>query len=115
MKTLKEIRKEIKSELDYLESKDFRDLDYKSQKSMRGKADKRVEFLRVIEKYLEHTPAENFCQSELNRLNARLFTIENSYGSFIPKFPDKKKAEFSKEHDLPLLKTQIKTLQYILS
>jgi hypothetical protein len=91
---------------------------------------KRIEFLRLVEIYLESEPTEEFCKSEHIRLTAYLNNAEDSWrneydhrvkmsnGKFA-NIPQTRltfhKNEYLKELDLPTVRLQIKTLDYILS
>jgi uncharacterized protein YeeX (DUF496 family) len=91
---------------------------------------KRIEFLRLVEIYLEPDPTEEFCKSERIRLSTYLNNAEGAWqgeynhrvkmsnGKFA-NIPQTRltfhKNEYLKDLDLSTVRLQIKTLNYILS
>lgn len=91
---------------------------------------KRIEFLRLVEIYMESSPTEDFCKSEYSRLTNYVNHAEESWKSEyehrckltngrFANLPQTRitfhKNEYLKDMDLPTIRLQIKTLDYILS
>jgi hypothetical protein len=110
MITLKYIKSEIAKELKFASGLEKTD----EGKKLKRKAANLIRFLRIIQKYLELEPTEEFCKSEYERLTKKLRITIDSYNRYIPIFQEKKKQEFDSEHKIALTRLQIKTLKFIL-
>lgn len=115
MRTIKEVSGEIKNLRKYaLKSKS--DGDEKESK----KAIREVNFLKNVLWYLETSPREEFLKSELIKLTKRVDNINEHYANWLKNdkppsvLPEKAKSFYAKEMGVPLLKSQIKTITYIL-
>ena len=125
MKTIKQIKDKIKEHLDYLDSRDFKDLSIDDRNKESKKVKTKVEFLRIIEKYLELNPTKEFCESELERLNIKMGVLDKSWLDYYElnklslnkmtnKDVTKVKNNLFAEFDIKTIKKQIETLKFIL-
>ena len=73
----------------------------------------RVEFLRVVEKYLEEAPDELYLGREIARIENRINRIIDSFDPDQYKDPREAKKEYEKEMEVPHLRLQLKTLRFI--
>ena len=129
MKTLKHIQIEIKDTLKQIKGlenmRPKTPTESKQNASELKKQHKHLEFLRLVEKYLEHSPRKEFLQSELDKLNLVLNKALGDWDSMLKDNPHwnnlpisevtKKKNEFLKDVPTSTYKKQIATLEFILS
>lgn len=119
MKALKEVKKEI---AELLKRREERDCETKE----RNKINDRVGLLNQVVLYLEKDPREQFCKDERDRLNrivaAALSDWDKVYQQNADKWDKlpkknvtKRKNEYLKDIPLTLYRSQIRTLNYILS
>jgi hypothetical protein len=74
---------------------------------------KRIEFLRIVQKYLEEAPDEMYIGREINRIENRIIKIVNSFDDSKYKDPREARKEYEKEMGIPHLRLQLKTLRFI--
>lgn len=110
MKTYEQITKEIQK----LTALDQRTTEDKELKAAR----KRAQFLSQVKKYLETQPREEFVRKELHRLADKIEIVKDAFSlpqDLKVKEATKLRKEFEKTHEVPKMKAQLKTLQYILA
>jgi hypothetical protein len=83
-------------------------------------AKKRVDFLRVCMYYVQSNPKQEFLESEKDRLNNRINMFMQNYEPLDAERFSKKqctahKKKFEKEMDIPKLKQQLLTINFILN
>jgi len=110
MKNIADVKKEIKN----AENTSLADM--KPAEISRHK--KKLELLRFTLKYLETNPPADFMVNELGRLE-RIITAKMLEFSAGERLPKKEVAKLKKEHEtkygIPKLRTQLRTLRFILS
>lgn len=75
-----------------------------------------LKFLTSARNYLEIFPSEKFVTSEIDRLKKQIYIINEGYSEWIKNNTPKTKnslSEWGNINNLPLLKSQLKTLRYI--
>lgn len=115
MKTLKQINKDIDTELKATEKEE--------REKVLNKSRKRIEFLRICAKYLEHDPTEAFVQYEIERVFKRMQSINDGFRAYMQQIlvtnsqPDEKKekATYRRINEYSLYSNQLKTLRFINS
>lgn len=76
---------------------------------------KRLQFLRSIAIYMEHSPSITFVESQLELCHKKMEVIHREFEHRYPSYCDAKaKREFMKGKGLPELKKQVEALKYIL-
>lgn len=73
----------------------------------------RIEFLRVVEKYLEDAPDELYLGREIARIENRITLISNSFDDTQYKDPTEARKTYEKEMGIPHLRLQLRTLRVI--
>jgi hypothetical protein len=73
----------------------------------------RIEFLRIVEKYLEDAPDELYLGREIARLENRITKIVDSFDPTEYKDPTEPRKEYEKEMGIPHLRLQLRTLRFI--
>lgn len=74
---------------------------------------KRIEFLRIVEKYLEDAPDELYIGREIGRIENRINVIIEAFDESKYKDPREAKKEYEKEMGIPHLRLQLRTLRFI--
>lgn len=77
----------------------------------KAKAQNRIQFLKMVEAYIEGCPDEHFIASEISRLEKRSDLILSQVNFNRMTKEDKK--EFENKWGLPLIRQQIKALRFI--
>lgn len=119
MKKLKEVIKEI---TELKQRQRSTDCDHKESR----KIDDRIELLNLVCLYLEKEPREQFCKDERDRINRVMAAALNDWNNVYLQNKDKwdklpkknvtkRKNEYLKDVPMALYRSQIKTLNYILS
>lgn len=73
----------------------------------------RIEFLRIVEKYLEDAPDELYLGREIARIENRINKITEAFDDSFYKDPREAMKEYEKEMGIPRLRLQLKTLRFI--
>lgn len=120
MKSTQELLRRIeslKAETPMLLSGDTKEI--KASNRLRSKNLKEIDFLNTLIKYLESGASEEFVKKEATRVGGILEThrvrMESHINTTDPKLISYWKKEYETEHGLGKLKTQYKTLEYLLS
>jgi hypothetical protein len=117
MKTIPQIKAEIQGIERQLKSGEY---ESKSRSAMY----KKIDHLRACILYLETAPNAEFVRNELKRLDATInnrckvideFFSTESYQKMTKPALTKLRKEHEKQNDLPKLRTQLDTLNYLLS
>lgn len=74
---------------------------------------KRIEFLRIVEKYLEDAPDELYLGREIARIENRIKLIIEGFPKWEVKSPSDIQKAYERDNDMPRLKQQLKTLRFI--
>lgn len=74
---------------------------------------KRIEFLQLVEKYLETSPDELYLGRDIKRIENRIALIQKEFNPEDYKDPKKASEEHEKKWGVPQLKIQLRTLRYI--
>ncbi len=113
MLTLTEINSEIKSieGLSWDEIKDMKKGEY-------SRLQKRLDLLRTLKSYLETSPAQEFIDSELNRLetliNAKMIEFDpDKYEKLTKKEVTKLKKDHEKMYNIPHFRSQVRALRIL--
>jgi len=127
MKTLQEITTEI-TELEkygkeiYSDKRTAIGADVKKLERLYKSTGTRLSFLKIVQKYLLSEPRQEFVQKQMNDLLRRKKLIEDGFESWVnlqPKNTSKVDAEWQAEYyalnDMKTIKSQIKTLTFILN
>ena len=77
----------------------------------RSKAQKRMQFLKMAEAYIESQPDEYFVSKEIKRLETRNNLILSQVD--LNRMTKKEKRDYEKEHGVVLIRQQLKALRYI--
>lgn len=115
MKTIKWMKSEIDSVMK--DMKDAKDLDSPASKRMYKKLKKRLDYLTVCFRYVESEPTSEYLKKEYDRISNRINLladayIKPSYGTMSEQKKDKK--DYEKKMDLPKLRTQLMTVNFIM-
>lgn len=126
MKTLQNVQKE-KSELlkelqqyDSILNQPSDDAIYNNAKKETKRINKRLEFIKTIEMYLQTNPTEEFVQKEFDRLTNRLRAIREKE----PKYPENEAyvpywkqqvAAYNKTMGVSDVQMKLSTLKYLLN
>jgi predicted nuclease with TOPRIM domain len=80
-------------------------------------ARKRLQFLSVCKNYLETKPTEDFLLQEKERIKKRISLLEEWFPAYKGISTDQRKwrAEYNKETGVGTLKTQLKTINFLLN
>ena len=107
MKTQKQVQKDIDNLMDIgNKTSDTRE---------KNRIRKRLQFLRPIRLYMEHSPTEESVNSQLRHCLKKIDVINREFEVTHPSYCDAKtKREWMKGKGLPELKKQVKVLQYLL-
>lgn len=73
----------------------------------------RIEFLKLIKKYLESGPTLEYINLEINRLENRITLLSNSFDRTQYKDPKEAFKRYEKDMGIPPLRVQVRTLRYI--
>lgn len=73
----------------------------------------RIEFLRIVEKYLEDAPDELYLGREIARIENRIKLIIDGVPKWESKRPSDIQKEYERDNGMPHLKLQLKTLRFI--
>jgi len=104
-------KQQVKEEIDWLMEEDSKSLSDKEKNSIR----KRLQFLRPIAMYMDHSPTEGSVQRQLTQCLKKIDVIQREFMHMYPSYCDTRtKSEFMKGKGLPELKKQVKVLQYLL-
>ena len=81
---------------------------------------KRLDFLKTILLYLNTNPSEELINKEIAKLNKKLEILELRYTTWISENPEARglknpRPAFDTAFEIPRIKNQLKTLNYILS
>lgn len=82
-------------------------------KSKLSRNKNRIEFLRIVEKYLEEAPDELYLGREINRIENRINAIIDSFDPSQFKDPTEPRKLYEKEMGIPHLRLQLRTLRFI--
>lgn len=82
-------------------------------KSKLSRNKNRIEFLRIVEKYLESAPDELFLTRDIKRIEDRINLIHKEFPHGNYKDPKEAFKEHEKKWGVPQLKIQLRTLRYI--
>ena len=82
-----------------------------------SKVKNRINFLKIVIRYLESGPSTEFLKKEISRLTNRIQLINDQFADYLPtqyfeKEKDKLK-HYLKECGVPKLKIQLKALRFI--
>lgn len=112
MKTIKQLQKEIEEIKQSLEINQFTTV-------VKNRHLNRIAFLKTCIMYLQANPERAFVHSELTRCEEKLKLRESAFDE--SKYADvtrsqltKLRNEHEKTYDIPKLKTEIKTLEFLL-
>lgn len=104
-------KQQVKEEIDWLMEEGSKSLSDKEKNSIR----KRLQFLRPIAMYMDHSPTEESVSRQLNECIGKMLVIQKEFDHMYPSYCDTRtKSEFMKGKGLPELKKQVKVLQYLL-
>lgn len=94
------------------------ELEHTDTKGKITKVKNRIEFLRMVFRYLESTPNDEFLKAEIDRIQNRILLIKQGYKKWIPnKYFVKEKEKFDeylKEMGQPKLQQQYSAIRFIL-
>lgn len=74
---------------------------------------KRMEFLKIVQGYLEHAPDELYLGREIARIENRITALIDSFDATQFIDPTEAKKKYEKEMDIPHLRIQLRTLRFI--
>jgi predicted nuclease with TOPRIM domain len=80
-------------------------------------ARKRIQFLNTCKNYLESEPTKEFLLQEKDRIKKRITLLEEWFPAYKGISTDQRKwrAEYNKETGVGTLKTQLKTINFLLN
>lgn len=82
-------------------------------KSKLARNKNRIEFLRLVEKYLEESPDELYLSRDIARIENRINLIINGFDSSQYKDPTEAQKKYEKDMGIPHLRLQLRTLRFI--
>jgi hypothetical protein len=117
MRTLLEVKTEIAALLEECGVKDGANgsttVTTSITKNKLARNKKRIEFLRIVEKYLEEAPDELYLGREITRIENRINAIIDSFDPTQYKDPTEPRKAYEKECGIPHLRLQLRTLRFI--
>jgi uncharacterized membrane protein YheB (UPF0754 family) len=113
MKTIKQLQKEIDEIVTRLQKEELK-------KNVQTKLRKQIQFLRFCIKYIETQPAKDFLVTELSSIEKKITLRmnafdESKYSNIARSEVSKIRKEYEKMHEIPKLKTRIKTIKFLLA
>jgi hypothetical protein len=102
--------REVKEEIRIITSTDTTDM----KKGKVTAMNKRLQFLNSMQLYLEKNPSEKFVKAELERMKKRLLLLNKGFVCDAGKMDKEAKKVYDKSVNISGIRTQIKTLNYLL-
>lgn len=115
MKTTKYMKSEIDTVMK--DMKDAKDLDSPASKRLYKKLKKRLDYLNVCLMYVESEPSSEYLKKEYDRITNRINLlvdayVQPSYGTMSERKKDKR--DYEKKMELPKLRSQLMTVNFIM-